>query len=102
LDPTQGEAPRPDTITDAVVCSKIVPYHDWPLKDPTSILKSQMHIFTTNQWTEARNPVVELGESLKKLWRSAAPWEDQQSQLTWTLEISQTQRYQPGSIHQLL
>jgi hypothetical protein len=34
-DPAQGAAPRPDTITEAMVCSQKGVYHDYPLKDPT-------------------------------------------------------------------
>jgi hypothetical protein len=45
--------------------------------------------------------VVELGKSWKKL-RRATTKEEQQSQLFWTLEIFQTLRYQPGSIHELV
>jgi hypothetical protein len=30
------ETPRPETITDAIVCSQKGAYHDSPLKDPTS------------------------------------------------------------------
>jgi hypothetical protein len=33
-DPVQREVPRPDTITDAMVHSQKVTYHDCPLKDP--------------------------------------------------------------------
>jgi hypothetical protein len=47
-------------------------------------------------------PVDELGRRWKKLRRRAKLWEDQQPQLTWTLKISQTLDYQPGSIHQLI
>jgi hypothetical protein len=43
--------------------------------------------------------VVELGENWKKLRRRATLEEDQQSELTWSPEISQTKSYQPGSIH---
>jgi hypothetical protein len=46
--------------------------------------------------------VVELGESWKKLRRRANLLEDQQSQLTWTPEISQILELQPGSIYQLI
>ena len=35
-DPAQEEAPRPDTITEAVECSQKGAYHDCPLKDPIS------------------------------------------------------------------
>jgi hypothetical protein len=49
--PAQGEAPRPDTITEAMVCSQEV-YPDCLLKD----LTSQMQIFAPNQWTEAADP----------------------------------------------
>jgi hypothetical protein len=47
-------------------------------------------------------PVVELEESWKKLRKRASLYKDQQSQLTWTSEISQTLDHQPGSIHQLI
>jgi hypothetical protein len=47
-------------------------------------------------------PVVESGKSWKKLRRRATLQEDQQCQLTWTPEISQTLDHQPGSIHQLI
>jgi hypothetical protein len=40
--------------------------------------KSQVQILALNQLTET--PVVELGESWKKLRRRTAPWEDQQFQ----------------------
>jgi hypothetical protein len=35
-DPAQEEAPRPDTITEAMQHSQKGTYHDCPLKDPTS------------------------------------------------------------------
>jgi hypothetical protein len=35
-------------------------------------------------------PVVELGRDWKRLGRRMTLWEKQQSQLTWTSEISQT------------
>jgi hypothetical protein len=47
-------------------------------------------------------PVVELGKGWKELRRRVTLYKDQQSQLTWTLEISQTLRHQPGSIHYLV
>jgi hypothetical protein len=47
-------------------------------------------------------PVIELGKSWKTLRRRMTLKEDQQSQLTWTPEISQTMDDQPGSIHQLI
>jgi hypothetical protein len=42
---------------------------------------------------------VELGKCWKKLRRRVTLEEDQQSQLTWTSEISQALSLQPGSIH---
>jgi hypothetical protein len=47
------------------------------------------------------------GKKSWKLRRRAAPWEDQQSKLTWipptaTHKIFQILSYQPGSIHQLI
>jgi hypothetical protein len=47
-------------------------------------------------------PAFELKKSWKKLRSRAAPWEDFQSPLSWTLEISQILSHQPGSIHQLI
>jgi hypothetical protein len=60
---------------------------------------SQTRILIFNQWTEAGDPVVELGKGWKKLRRRATPEEDHQSQLTLNPEISQTLSHQPGSIH---
>jgi hypothetical protein len=37
LDPAQGNAPRPNTITDAMVCLQTGDYYDCPLKDPTRL-----------------------------------------------------------------
>ena len=34
-DADQGEVPRPDTITEAMVCSQKGIYHDCPPEDPT-------------------------------------------------------------------
>jgi hypothetical protein len=48
---------------------------------------------------ELGTPVVEMGKGWKKLRRRTTPWEDQQSQLTWTPEISHTVDHLPGSIH---
>ena len=47
--PTQEEAPRPDTITEAMECTQKGAYHDCHLKDPKSSWKSQMQIFTSNR-----------------------------------------------------
>ena len=72
--PAQGEAPRPDNIIDAMVCSqKKETYHDCPLKDPTSSWKSQMQIFTLNQWTEAANPCGWIREMLEEAEEKGNP-----------------------------
>jgi hypothetical protein len=55
-DLVQGDVPRPDTITDSMVCLQTGAYHDCPQKDPTSRRKSQMQIFTPNQCTEGGDP----------------------------------------------
>jgi hypothetical protein len=47
-------------------------------------------------------PIVELGKSWKKLRKMVILLEVQQSQLTWTTEISQILEHWPGSIHQLI
>jgi hypothetical protein len=36
LSSSLGEAPRPNTVTDAMVCLQTGTYHDYPLKVPTS------------------------------------------------------------------
>ena len=46
--------------------------------------------------------VVKLGKISKKLRRMATLYEDQQSQLTKTHEISQTLDHGPGSIQHLI
>jgi hypothetical protein len=56
-DPAQGEALRPDTITEAMEHSQKGTCHDCPPKDPTSSWKSQMQIFAPNQWTETADPL---------------------------------------------
>jgi hypothetical protein len=68
-----------------------------PQKDPTNSWKSQMQIFTCNQWTEAADQSgwIRNGWKLRRLTLQ----EDQQSQLTWTPEIAQALGHQPGSIH---
>ena len=62
-DPAQGEAPRSDTITEAIECSQKGTYHDCPLKDPTSSRKSQMQIFAPNNGQKQLTPVLELGKA---------------------------------------
>jgi len=47
-----------------------------------------MQICAPNQWTEAADPLVELGKSWRKLRRRTTLKEDQQTQITWTPEIS--------------
>jgi hypothetical protein len=46
--------------------------------------------------------VVQLGKTWKKLRKRVTLSEDQQSQLTWFPEISQTLDHQTDSIHQLI
>jgi hypothetical protein len=47
-------------------------------------------------------PVFELEKGWKKLRRRSTQQEDQQSQLTWTPDISPTLDHQPGSIQELI
>jgi hypothetical protein len=67
-DPTQREASRPDTISEAMLCSKKGVYHDCSPKDPTISGKSQIP-FQNGQ--KLLKPMVELGKSWKKLRRRA-------------------------------
>jgi hypothetical protein len=59
------------------------------------------HLHPTNG-QKLLTPVIELGKGRKKLRRKTTLWEEPQSQLTWTPEISQTLNHQPGSIQQLI
>jgi len=36
-DPAQGEAPRPDSVIEAMECSQKGTYHDCPQKDPKQL-----------------------------------------------------------------
>jgi hypothetical protein len=55
------------------------------------------NLHPTNGQKLLLTPVVEVGKTWKKLRRSTILSEDQQSQLTWIPEISQTLDHQPGS-----
>jgi hypothetical protein len=65
-----------------------------PSEGPTSSWKSQMQILAPNQWTEAADLYSWIREGGKKLRRRVILLEDQQSQLIWTHEISQTLDHQ--------
>ena len=60
------EVLRPDNITEAMGCSQKWTYHDCPLKDPTSSWKSQMKIFSPNQWTEAAESCCWINKRVKE------------------------------------
>jgi hypothetical protein len=94
-DSAQGEAPRPDTITEAMKCSKEGTYHDCPQKDPTSSWTSQMQMFVPNQWTEAADRCGWIREKLK-----VAEVGGPAVSITLTHKIPQTLDHQPGCIHQ--
>jgi hypothetical protein len=97
-DPAQGEAPRHDTITEAMEHSQKRTYHDCPLNDQQAAGRVRCrYLYTTNR-QKLLTPVVKLGKNWNRLKRRVTLYEEQQSQLTWTLEISQTLSHQPGSI----
>ena len=101
-DPSQGEAPRPDTnywCYDVLTDRNLA----WlPSKRPNKQLTKTDAILTPNKWTEARDPCGWIRERLEKAKEEGDPIEDQQSQLTCTPGISQILGHQPGSIHQLV
>jgi hypothetical protein len=68
-DPVQGEALRPDTITDATVCLQTGAYHDCS----TCSWKSQMQIFTLNQSTEASKPYGWIRQKLEETKEEGIP-----------------------------
>jgi hypothetical protein len=69
-------------------------YHDYPQKDLTSSWKSQMQIFTLNQWTEAADPCDWIWEKLEEAEEEGDP--------VGGLASSINLDNQPGSIHQLI
>lgn len=73
-------APKPDTITDAMLCLQTGAWHGCPLRGPTSSWLRQMQILTLNHWTDVGPQMVELGEELKKLKGRVTLYEAQQSQ----------------------
>jgi hypothetical protein len=97
-DLAQWEVPRPDTITEAMEHSQKWSQHDCPLKDPTSSWKCQMQIFAPNNWTAADDPCCWIREGWSKLRRRAILYKDQQPQVIWTTEISQTLDHQTDII----
>ena len=60
------------------------------------------YLYPTNGQKEAADPCCWIRDSWKKLRRRAILWEDHQSQLIWTPEISQTLDHRTDSIYQLI
>jgi hypothetical protein len=67
----------------------------WKTQAPAERVTCRYLYLTNGQ--KLLTPVVELGKNWKKLTRKATLQEDQQSQLTWTSEISQTLSQQSAS-----
>jgi hypothetical protein len=82
----QGEAPRPDTNPDTMVCLQTESLHGCPLKGTVSSWKGQMQIYTPNQWTYAGEPCDWTGERLEEVEEVDDPIRTA-IQLTWILEI---------------
>jgi hypothetical protein len=72
-DQTQWEASRPHRITEATVCSQKETYCDCPLRDPTSNWKSQMQLFSPNQWSKAGDPCGWIREKLEEAEEESDP-----------------------------
>jgi hypothetical protein len=73
-----------------------------PSQRPNRQLKASNLDTYTQPVTEQVTSLVKLGKGRKKLRRRANPWKDQQSQLTWTPEVSLTLSHQPGMIQQMI
>jgi hypothetical protein len=102
-DPAQAEAPRPDTITEAVEPSQKGTKHDCPPEDTTSSKKSQMQIFAPKQWTEAADPFGSIREKLEETDQEGDPVREPTVSINLDPpEISQTLDHQPGITHQLI
>ena len=69
-DPSQGEAPRPDTITDAMVCLQTGTYHDCSTKVQQAAERVRCRYLHPTNGQKLVTPVVELGKSWKKLRRA--------------------------------
>jgi hypothetical protein len=55
-DPSHGRAPRPDTISEAMMYLQMGAWHGCLLRGPTSRWQRQKQILTPNHWTEVRDP----------------------------------------------
>jgi hypothetical protein len=64
-DPSHGQLPNSETITDAVLYLHTEDEHGCPLRGSTR--SSERCRFTVNHWTEFATPTEELWEGLKEL-----------------------------------
>ena len=51
-DPSHGGTPRPDTVTDAMMCLQMGHWHDCSLRGPTNWCLRQIKVPTRNHCTE--------------------------------------------------
>ena len=63
--PSHGRTPRPDTITDAMMCLQTGAWHDCSLRDHTRADRDRSRHPTIE--LKSGNLMVELGEGLTKL-----------------------------------
>jgi hypothetical protein len=73
LESSSREAPRPETISNAIVCLQAGAYRDSSLTGPTSSWKSQMQIFAPNQRTEAGDSCAWIREKLEEAEEEDSP-----------------------------
>jgi hypothetical protein len=99
---SQGEVPRPDTITKAMKCSQKGTYHDHTLEDTKSRWKSQLQIFAPNQWADTADPCGWIRESLEEAEEEGDPVGGPAVSIILDPKITQTLDHQPGNIHQLI
>jgi hypothetical protein len=66
-DPSQGEAPRPDTVTDAMLGLQTGAWQGCPLRGPTrQLTETDAYILTPNYWTEVRDPCGSIREKIEE------------------------------------
>jgi hypothetical protein len=71
-DSSHGRTPRPDTITDAMLCLQTGAWHGCSQRGPTSSWLRQKQIQPTIE-LKSGIPMVEFGEGLKKLKGRTTP-----------------------------
>jgi hypothetical protein len=61
-EPASGEAPLPDTVTDAMVCLQTIAWHDCPLKAHLAAERARCRYLHPTNGQKLVSPGVEVGK----------------------------------------